>query len=73
MRRYLHDGDSRRLTTKTTNSKLKLPGIWLPVDFYISCSGTQKRTLHVPERVVDVWAESRGVKQKVNGPEGALC
>ena len=43
---------------------MKLPGIWLPVDFYVSCSGTRKRTLHVPERVVDVWAESRGVKQK---------
>lgn len=43
---------------------MKLPGIWLPVDFYISCSGTQKRTLHVPHRVVDLWAESKGVKQK---------
>lgn len=43
---------------------MKLPGIWLPVDFYVSCSGTQERTLHVPERVVDVWAESQGVKQK---------
>ena len=43
---------------------MKLPEIWLPVDFYVSFSGTRKRTLHVPERVVDVWAESRGVKQK---------
>jgi hypothetical protein len=41
-----------------------MPEIWLPVDFYVSVSRTRKRTLHVPERVVDVWAESRGVKQK---------
>ena len=43
---------------------MKLPEIWIPVDFYVSCSGTRKRTLHVPERVVDVWAESRGIKQR---------
>ena len=43
---------------------MKLPNFWIPVDFYVSFSGTRKRTLHVPERVVDVWAESRGVKQK---------
>ena len=42
---------------------MKLPEIWIPVDFYISCSGSQNRTLHVPHRVVDLWAESKGVKQ----------
>ena len=49
-------------TTRT--EPLKLPEIWLPIDFYVSCSGTRKRTLHVPHRVVDLWAESKGVKQK---------
>ena len=43
---------------------MKLPEIWIPVDFYISCSGSQKRTLHVPHRVVDLWGESKGVKHK---------
>ena len=38
--------------------------LWLPVDFYFSVSRTNKRTLHVPQRVVDVWAESRGVEQR---------
>ena len=41
-----------------------IPGLWLPVDFYVSVSRTRKRTLHVPQRVVDVWAESRGIKQR---------
>ena len=43
---------------------MKLPAMWLPVDFYISCSGTRKRTLHVPHRIVNLWGESKGVKQK---------
>ena len=43
--------------------------IWLPVDFYFSISRSRKRTLHVPLRVVDTWAESRGIKQKSLGLE----
>ena len=43
---------------------IRLPKIWLPVDFYFSVSRSRKRTLHVPLRVVDTWAESRGIKQK---------
>lgn len=43
---------------------ITIPGVWLPVDFYVSVSRTQKRTLHVPQRVVDIWAESRGIKQR---------
>jgi len=43
---------------------MQLPKFWFPVDFYISCSGSQKRTLHVPHRVVDLWGESKGGEQK---------
>lgn len=43
---------------------IRLPKIWLPVDFYFSVSRSRKRTLHVPLRIVDTWAESRGIKQK---------
>jgi hypothetical protein len=40
------------------------PKIWLPVDFFFSISRSRKRTLHVPLRIVDTWAESRGIKQR---------
>ena len=37
---------------------------WLPVDFYFSISRTRKRTLHVPLKVVNLGAESRGIQQR---------
>lgn len=43
---------------------MKLPELWIPVDFYISVSGTRERTLHVPRKVVDLWAESQGIQER---------
>ena len=52
-------------TTPTSKMITKFFGkFWLPVDFHLSISRTRKRALHVPLRVVDIWAESRGLKQK---------
>lgn len=51
-------------TTPRNIMSIPCPKIWLPVDFFLSISRSRKRTLHVPLRVVDMWAESRGVKQK---------
>ena len=51
-------------TTPRNIMSIPCPKIWLPVDFFFSISRSRKRTLHVPLRIVDTWAESRGVKQK---------
>ena len=51
-------------TTPSNFLNTLYPKIWLPVDFFFSISRSRKRTLHVPLRVVDIWAESQGIKQK---------
>ena len=42
----------------------EFPRVWYPVDFYFGIGRSQKRILHVPERVVSLGAESLGTNRK---------